>query len=143
MGESTRISNGVEVVDFYTNKIYGMNINHFVSFDPTSETYIYNEAGESDIISGEIDIKDFVGSKSLSIYVPTLGSSSIDFQIEGKVAKESIWSAIYVQTVSVAMTNAIIISINEYIQVYRVGVKVNTNGTDIINCHTVIIDRHA
>ncbi len=142
MANSVRDSNGVEVTDFSTSKIYGMNIVHFTSFNPTSATYIYNEAGEANVVSGQVNTQDFVGLKCLSIYVPTLGSTSIDFRIEGKVGDEAIWSDIYVHTVLVAMTEAMIIPIGEYVKLYRVGVKVNTDGTDIINCHTVIIDRH-
>lgn len=137
----SRDSNGVTVTDFATTNVYGMDIDHFSSFNPTSATYIYNEAGETAITSGEVDVKEYVGSKIISISVPTLGSTSIDFRIEGKLKNMPVWFEIYVENVSVATTTAIIIPISEDMTSYRVGVKVNTNGTDVIDCSTHFITK--
>ncbi len=130
----SRDSNGVTVTDFATTNVYGMDIDHFSAFNPTSTSYIYNEAGETAITSGEVDVKEYVGAKAISISVPTLGSTSIDFQMLGKFKNMPVWSEIFVQNVSVATITAIIIPISEDMTSYRVGVKVNTNGTDVIDC---------
>ena len=138
---SIRDSNGVEVTDFQTRKIYGMHINHFDTFDPTSATYIYNDAGGSAIASGEVDLEEHVGLKTLVVSVPTLGSTSIDFRIEGKVGTMATWSNVYTFNVSAAhgAGEDIIVPIMEYLTAFRIGVKVNTNGTDVINCRTTVI----
>ena len=138
---STLEVNGVTVIHFGTTKIFGIDIDHFSNFNPTSATYIYNEAGESDIDSGEVDAEEHVGSKTISISVPTLGSTSIDFRIEGKLRNMPVWSEIFVQNVSVATTTAIIIPISEDMTSYRVGVKVNTNGVDVIDCSSRFVTK--
>jgi len=138
-----RDSNGVTVTDISTGLIYGMNIDHFTAYNPTSTSYIYNEAGESAATSGLVSIVTDVGPKTLHISVPTLGSVSIDFRLEGRVGTEmTTWSDLYTVNVDAATTAAvgdISIPISEYVTAYRLGVKVNTNGTDVINCTTSII----
>jgi hypothetical protein len=118
-----------------------MHIDHYTAFNPTSATYIYNEAGGSAATSGEVNLTGNFGPKTLIISVPTLGSTSIDFRLEGKVGKTmTTWSNIYTKNVSAATTIDIIIPISEYVTAYRLAVKVNTNGTDVINCSTSIIN---
>ena len=137
---SARDSNGVTVTDFVTSMAYGMHIDHYTAFNPTSATYIYNEAGESAATSGEVILTGNTGSKTLIISVPTLGSTSIDFRLEGKVGKVmTTWANIFTKNIAAVTTIDIIIPISEYITSYRLGVKVNTNGTDVINCSTSVI----
>jgi len=132
--------NGVTVTDFRLGSKYGMHIDHFSNFNPTSSTYIYNEAGESAVTSGEIGVIGNDGAKTLIISVPTLGSTSIDFRLECKVGiSMTTWAEILVVNVAAATTIDIPIPISEYMTAYRLGVKVNTNGTDVINCSTSII----
>jgi len=76
-----RDSNGVTVYD-YTN---GMNIDHYVAYNPTSATYVYNDIGGQTATSGSVDMPTRLNAKTLNISVPTLGSTSIDFRLEGKV----------------------------------------------------------
>jgi len=135
-----RDSNGVTVTDFATGMAYGVHIDHYTAFNPTSATYIYNEAGESAAASGEVGLVGHIGVKSVVISVPQLGSASLDFRLEGKVGTTmSTWSNIFTKNVAATTTIDIIIPISEYITAYRLGVKVNTNGTDIINCSTSVI----
>lgn len=135
-----RDSNGVTITDFRNAMSYGMHIDHFTNFNPTSSSYIYNEAGESAATSGEVTITGNTGPKTLIISVPTLGSTSLDFRLEGKVGiLMSTWSNIFTKNVDTATTIDIIIPISEYITAYRLGVKVNTNGTDTIYCTTSVI----
>jgi len=136
-----RDENGVTVTDRGTTKIYGLDIDHFSAFNPTSATYIYNEDGESAATSGEVETEDHIGTKTVSVSVPTLGSTSIDFRIEGKVANSPVWAEIYVLNVAAATTEAVIIPVNEYVKAYRIGVKVNTNGTDVIDVNTSVISK--
>ena len=137
----TRDSNGVTVTHFGTSKIFGIDIDHFSSFNPTSASYIYNEAGGADIDSGEVDTEEHIGAKTVSISVPTLGSTSIDCRIEGKLRNMPEWSEIFTQNVASATTIAIIIPISEDITSFRIGVKVNTNGTDVINCSSHFVTK--
>lgn len=135
-----RDSNGVTVTDFSTAIAYGMHIDHYSAFNPTSATYIYNEAGGSTATSGEVILTGNTGPKTLVISVPTLGSTSLDFRLEGKVGTSmTTWANIYTINVSSPTTTDIIIPISEYITSYRLGVKVNTNGADNISCSTSII----
>lgn len=135
-----RDSNGVTVTDFRSSMAYGMHIDHYSAFNPTSATYIYNEAGGQTAISGEVVLFGNTGPKTLIISVPTLGSTSIDFRLEGKVGTSmTTWSNIFTKNIAAATTIDIIIPISEYITSYRLGVKVNTNGTDVINCSTSVI----
>lgn len=131
--------NGVTVTDFRTSLIYGQHIDHFTSFNPTTSGYIYNETGGFSATSGEVSLRGLLGSKTLVISVPTLGSTSLDFRLEGKVGTAmTTWSNIFTKNVASATTSNtdIIIPISEYITSYRLGVKTNTNGTDVINCST-------
>lgn len=137
---SARDSNGVTVTDFVSSMAYGVHIDHYSAFNPTSATYIYNEAGGSAATSGEVGLVGHTGHKTVVISVPTLGSTSIDFRLEGKVGTTmTTWAGIYTLNVDTATTEDIIIPISEYITSYRLGVKVNTNGTDVINCSTSAI----
>lgn len=137
---SARDSNGVTVTDFLTSMAYGMHIDHYTAFNPTSATYIYNEAGESAAASGEVVLTGNTGPKTLVISVPTLGSTSIDFRLEGKIGTTmTTWAEIHTENVASATTIDILIPIGEYITSYRVGVKVNTNGTDTISLSTSAI----
>jgi hypothetical protein len=117
---------------------YGMHIDHFTSFDPSSTSYVYNEAGGTGTTDGEVDVTGNTGPKSLHIAVSTLGSTSLDFQIQGKIATAiSTWAPIF--TLNYTTTIDEIIPISEYITSYRLGVKVNTDGTDTIDCSTTVI----
>jgi hypothetical protein len=133
--------NGVTVTDFRSGLAYGQHIDHFTAFNPTSTSYVYNEAGGTDADSGEVNLLGNFGAKTLVISVPTLGSTSIDFRLEGKVGTTmTTWSNIYTVNISATTTVDTIIPIAEYITAYRLGVKVNTNGTDVINASTSIIN---
>lgn len=135
-----RDSNGVTITDFRSSMAYGMHIDHFTSFNPTSATYIYNEAGESAATSGEVDLTGITGKKTLVISVSLLNSTSLDFRLEGKVGTViSTWANIQTVSVDATLTIDTIIEISEYITSYRLGVKVNTNGTDTIDCSTSVI----
>lgn len=137
-----RDSNGVTVTDFTKGASYGMHIDHYTAFNPTSATYIYNEAGESAAASGEVSLIGHFGPKTLIISVPTLGSTSIDFRLEGKVGTTmTTWANIFTKNIADMTTIDVMIPISEYITAYRLGVKVNTNGTDVINCSTSVINK--
>lgn len=135
-----RDSNGVTVTDFSTGSLYGMHIDHYTAFDPDSATYVYNEAGGQTSSSGEVSLLGLSGPKTLVIYVPTLGSTSIDFRLEGKVGAMATWTEIYVENVTSAMTIGKCIPICEYFTAYRLGVKVNTDGEDLIYCTTSVVN---
>lgn len=133
-----RDSNGVTVTDFNTSMAYGMHIDHFTAFNPTSTSYVYNETGGTGTTDGEVVITGNTGPKSVHISVPTLGSTSLDFRIEGKIATRiSTWAPLF--TFNTTVTVDEIIPITDYITSYRLGVKVNTNGTDSIDCSTTLI----
>jgi len=135
-----RDSNGVEVTDTYNALGYGLDIDHFSAFNPTSASYIYNEAGGQTAISGSVNMAGHIGPKTLAVSVPTLGSTSIDFRLEYQVSTSmSTWVTAYEFNVAAATTEDIGIPITEYMKAYRLGVKVNTNGTDVINCSTTAI----
>ncbi len=135
-----RDSNGVTVTDFRSSMAYGMHIDHYTAFNPTSATYIYNEAGGSAATSGEVDLTGITGPKTLIISVSVLNSTSIDFRLEGKVGTAmTTWGDIATATVDATLTIDTIIPISEYITSYRLGVKVNTNGTDTIDCSTSVV----
>jgi hypothetical protein len=132
--------NGVTVTDFNTGLAYGQHIDHFTSFNPTSTSYVYNEAGGTLTTDGEVDITGIVGPKTLVISVSLLGSTSLDFRLEGKVSTVmSTWANIHTKNIAASSTIDTSIPITEYWTSYRLGVKVNTNGTDIINCSTSVV----
>ncbi|HDY68341.1 MAG TPA: hypothetical protein ENH85_11195 [Candidatus Scalindua sp.] len=133
-----RDSNGVTVTDFLTSMAYGMHIDHFTSFDPSATFYVFNEAGGSGSTDGEVVITGNTGAKSVHIAVSILGSTSLDFQLQGKIATAiSTWAPLFTFTTTVTVDE--IIPISEYITSYRLGVKVNTDGTDTVDCSTTII----
>ena len=136
-----RDSNGVTVTDFTTGAAYGLHIDNYTAFNPTSATYIYNEAGESAAASGEVDLTGHFGKKTVAISVPQLGSTSLDFRLEGQVGTAmTTWGLIETLTIDATTTIDTLIEISEYITAYRLGVKVNTNGTDVINCSTSAVN---
>lgn len=135
-----RDSNGVEVTDTYNSLGYGLDIDHYTSFNPTSTTYVYNEAGGQTALSGSVNMTGHIGPKTLAVSVPTLGSTSIDFRLEYQVGSSmSTWVSAYTFNVSAATTEDIGIPISEYMTAYRLGIKVNTNGTDVVNGTTSAI----
>ncbi len=129
-------SNGVDVTDSSSGLVSQKHIEHFTAFNPTSTSYIYNEAGETATISGSVDFQGVLGGVTSQVSIPTLGSTSIDVRWEGEVKNSTTWFNIFTKNFTAATTIDYVLPSSEYITNYRVGVKVNTNGTDVISIRT-------
>lgn len=125
--------NGVTVTNFRNASVYGKNVEFYSDFDTNSLTFIYNEAGESSITSGEIDLSAIHDNGIIQISVPTFGSGSIQIRIEGRVENMTTWGVIYSKIYTGASSIDKVVKISESIASIRVGILVVTPGVDIIN----------
>jgi len=105
----------------------------FSAYNPTSASYIYDEAGGQAATSGQFFVEKY-DEKIIQIAIPTLGSTSIDVRIEGRVkdAGSGRWGEVWTKNYAAATTIDELVVIPELLEYIRVGVKVNTNGTDSI-----------
>lgn len=127
------VENGITVTEFKWADSYGKSADFYSAFNPTSTSYIYNEAGGQAIADGEIDLRHIHSSGIVQISVPTLGSVSLDVRVEARIAGSSTWGLIYSKNYTAATTIDKIVNISEMIDYLRVGVKTTTDGTDVIN----------
>jgi hypothetical protein len=125
--------NGVDVTDFRLANIEGFNATMFSAFNPTSTSFVYNEAGGVASDSGELDVSNIIEAKTLQVSIPTLGSGSITVIAEGRTKNAPDWGLVWQKTYSAATTIAQLISLLEYVDRLRIGVKVVSNGIDVIN----------
>lgn len=132
MSEAPVDENGVTVINFRREDSYGKQVVFYSAFDTNSLTYIYNEAGESNDDSGEVDLQHIHSSNILQIYIPTLGSASVEVQIEGRGNGFANWSLIYNEVYTSAMSIGDFVNISESVDKIRVGLKVVTPGVDIV-----------
>ncbi len=124
--------NGVDVTGFRLADSYGKNVSFYSAFNPTSTSFIYNEAGGQAIADGEINLGNIHTKRNIQILILTLGSASITVQIEGRNRNATTWGLIYSKTFTAPTTIDKIINLQEYTDKLRVGVKVATPGTDSI-----------
>ncbi len=116
--------NGVDEDVFKTLHSFVRTGIWFTDFDPSSLTYIYNDAGESALNSGLMDIKDIVYARTLYISVPVLNSTSITIRVEVKPAFALEWFEVNTQIFTTATTVGKLWPILEYAGNIRVGILV-------------------
>lgn len=128
--------NGVEYTTSSSGLVSQSHVDHYTAFNPTSTSYIYNEAAGTSTTSGSVSFQGVLGAITSQVSIPTLGSTSIDVRWEGQIENSTTWFGIYTKNFAAATTIDYVLPISEYLTNYRVGVKVNTNGTDVINIRT-------
>lgn len=104
----------------------------FTEFDPNSTSYVYDEDNGTDATDGQYYVRNYA-EKTIQVRIPTLGSTSIDFRIEGRVQGSSNWAEVYYKNFSSATTVDELIMVTEHLDYLRVGLKVNTDGTDSVS----------
>ena len=126
--------NGVDAEVFKTLHSFVRTGIWFTAFDPTSISYVYNEAGGVALNSGLMDIKDIVYARTLYISIPTLNSDSITVRVEVKPAFATEWAEVNTQIITDATAIGILWPVLEYSGNIRVGIKVTgpVSG-DVVN----------
>lgn len=106
---------------------------YFSAYDPGA-TYTCNNAGESDINAGKVDIKDFFDKIEVQVAIPTLGSASLTVGVFGKSKNSTNWGLIYDKTYTAITPTGEddYFPILERPQDFRICTKVVTAGTDSI-----------
>ena len=77
--------NGVEVVELILSGGVGLHVDFFTGFDPSSTSFVYNEAGGTTTTSGSVNTAYIVGKRTLQISIPTFSSGSITVRAEGQL----------------------------------------------------------
>ncbi len=109
--------------------------------DDTGTSYDYNESQEAGDSAGLVEARKYNLKKTVQIDLITLGSTSIDVRVEGRAGSSTEWGEI-VTVNFIAVTganNAHIVSVCEFIEEIRVGVKANTAGTDSITISGILL----
>lgn len=104
----------------------------YSSFDPNATSYIYDPNNAVAATSGQYYCYNYT-FKTIQISVPTLGSSSLDVRIEGKVDNASTWSDIYSKQYTAATTIDESVMVTEHMEYIRVGLKITGNSTDSVS----------
>jgi hypothetical protein len=125
------IQNGVVTTHFDYSSSEGENVNHFIDYNPTSTSFVYNTAGGTSTTSGSVDMKNYKADRHVQIAVKTLGSTSVTARVEGKSVAATTWGLIY-EKVYTAVADEIV-NIAEKTDDIRVGLKIAGNGTDTVS----------
>ena len=125
------IQNGVVTTHFDYSSSAGENVNHFVDYNPTSTSFVYNSAGETSITAGKVDMKSYKADRHIQVAVKVLGSTSVTVRIEGKSTAATTWGLIFEKAYTAAEDE--IINILEKTDDVRVGLKIAGNGTDTVS----------
>ena len=104
----------------------------YSEFDPNSTSYVYDPNNATGATDGQYYVRNYA-EKTIQVRIPTLGSTSIDFRIEGRVQGSSNWADVYSKNYSSATTVDELIMITEHLDYIRIGLKVNTDGTDSVS----------
>lgn len=103
----------------------------YAAFDPNATSYVYDPNNGDAITDGRYYVRNYE-EKTVQVRIPTLGSTSIDFRIEGQVRGSSTWADVYSKNYSSATTVDELVMITEQLDYIRIGLKVNTDGTDSV-----------
>jgi len=89
---------------------------------------------------GEVKTMRYTESMAVQINVPTLGSASIDWQVEGRFGTDSQYALIGTGTISAAnvTTGGVLVNITSNPEALRVGLKPNTPGTDEVDVYALL-----
>jgi hypothetical protein len=127
-------ASGQTVTEINRTDAQGKSIEFFTGYNPTNATdYVYDEAGGTDTDSGWVEIKNVFDKGTLQVSIPTLGSTSITVRIEGMTTKGAGPFEIDTKTYTVATSIAEVWNVLEYADKIRVGLLVDTNGTDTVD----------
>lgn len=131
-GITTSTENGVPVTKTDYRGFTRKHAEWFTSFDVTSGTFVYNEAGESANESGAIDVSTIFDGCSLSVAVTTHNSTNVTVQIEGRV-EGGLWTLIAQDITTGTDTVGESFPITTYFTGLRVGASVTGDtGTNIL-----------
>jgi len=130
---AVRDENGVNVYDYTLPDEYGRRMEIFTDFDPSSTSFIYNEAGGTSTASGSVIVEGLADVKTVQIAVPTLGSASLTVQIEGRNRKAGTWGLIFSKVYTAAETIDRNVNVLESVDSIRAGLKIATDGTDTVS----------
>lgn len=131
---ATTTPNGVTVVtEIFPGKRLELYITCFTDYNPGA-TYTCNDAGESDIDAGKVDISEITGKIEVQVELETLGSTSLIVGVFGKGKNTATWGLIYDKTYTAVTTTGEddYFVILERPQDFRICTKVVTPGTDSI-----------
>ncbi len=116
--------NGNGVDQTYINNVHSFGLQGvwYTNFDPSSTSYVYNQAGGTAATSGLLNIVHIITKKSIFISIDTLNSTSITVIAEGKRNGSDKWVEIVSVTYTAAETD--LWPLLEYTGDVRIGVKV-------------------
>jgi len=134
-GRTTNLNFGkyeVDRVEFFDDFDLGGSIG--------SQTfYVYNETagtfGTDTVTGGEVKTIRYTEAMAVTIAVPTLGSSSVDWRIEGRFGTASQYALIASGTISAATTIDEVVPIAENPEAIRVGLRASSIGGDQVDVY--------
>lgn len=135
----TTTPNGVTLVtETFPGRRLELYLTCFTAYDPGA-TYTCNNAGESDINAGKVDIKEITDKIEVQVAIPTLGSASLTVGVFGKAKNTTNWGLLYDKTYTAITPTGEddYFPILERPQDFRICTKVVTPGTDSI---TITVD---
>jgi len=111
----------------------------FTDFSPGTDTYVFNEAGESDVNAGKINIDAGADKIEVKVKLTTLGSTSMTVGVFGKSKNDAAWGLLYdkIYTLITPTGEDDYFPILEEPQDFRVAIKSDTPGTDSV---TITVD---
>ncbi len=109
--------------------------------DDTGTSYDYNESQEAGDSAGLVEARRYNLKKTVQIDLITLGSTSIDVRVEGRAGSSAEWGEIVTInfTAVTGANNSHMVSVCEFVEEIRVGVKANTAGTDSITISGILL----
>ena len=119
-------------VEFFRVFDLGTNIGSqtFFVYNDTAGTF-----GTDTATGGEVPVHRYTESMAVSIGAPIKGSTTIDWQIEGRFGTATEYSLIASGTIDTATTINEVIPIAENPESIRVGLKSVTEGIDSVNVY--------
>ncbi len=135
----TTTPNGVTLITEPFADRLELYLTAFDDYNPGTDTYVFNNAGQSDVDAGKIDIKEMFDKIEVKVKIPTLGSTSMTVGVFGKPKNSTTWGMIYDKIYTAITTTGEddYFPVLERPQDFRIGIKVDTPGTDSV---TIVVD---
>lgn len=137
-GRDTGLSFGkfeVDRVEFFNNFNVGDDTGGQAFFVYTGDATPF---GTDTANGGEVKTLKYTEAIAITIGVPTLGSTSIDWIVEGRFGTDSQYASIASGNISSATTIDVLTNVTSNPEAIRIGLKANTPGTDVVDVYGLL-----
>lgn len=137
-GRDTGLSFGkfeVDRVEFFDNFNAGGTLGVGSGFSYTDTT----PHGTDTATGGEVKTMRYTENMAVAIIVPILGSTQIDYRVEGRFGTASQWVSIGTNTISTASAVGELVNITSNPEAIRVGIRARgTAGVDEVDVYALL-----